>query len=66
MIHRYIQVTGSSFDRGVAIGQVLKMQIETNLSSQKLFYNDPPEIVAKWLEKAQIYAEYTEKFAPGK
>lgn len=64
MIHRYIKVTGSAFERGVQIGEVLKMQIETNLSSQKLFYKDPPEIIAKWLKKAQMYLDYTEEFAP--
>ncbi|OTN88370.1 hypothetical protein A5819_000851 [Enterococcus sp. 7E2_DIV0204] len=64
MIHRYIQVTGSAFERGVEIGKILKMQIQTNLSSQKLFYKDPTEIVDKWLAKAQTYLDYTEKFAP--
>lgn len=64
MIHRYIKVKGSAFERGTQIGELLKMQIETNLSSQKLFYQDSPEIAAKWLDKAQIYLKYTEKFAP--
>ncbi|MEI5993570.1 C45 family autoproteolytic acyltransferase/hydolase [Candidatus Enterococcus mansonii] len=64
MIHRYIKVSGSAFERGVTIGEVLKMQIETNLASQKLFYKDSEEIRTKWLEKAQTYLAYTEKFAP--
>lgn len=64
MIHRYIQVEGNSFERGVQIGQTLKMQIETNLASQKRFYNDAPEILAKWQKKAAIYQDYTGKYAP--
>lgn len=64
MIHRYIQVEGNSFERGVQIGTTLKMQIETNLASQRLFYQDSPSAVAKWQEKAASYLDFTERLAP--
>lgn len=64
MIHRYIEVTGTAYERGQQIGQVLKMQIETNLASQKLFYQDSAEALNLWQEQAEQYLIYTEKFAP--
>lgn len=64
MIHRYIEVRGTDFERGILIGQTLKMQIETNLASQKLFYKDNKKTISQWLEKAAAYLEFTEKYAP--
>lgn len=64
MIHRHIEVIGTAFERGQQIGRVLKMQIETNLASQKLFYQDSVEALQVWQQKAQSYLAYTEKFAP--
>ena len=64
MIHRYIKVSGQAFERGEQIGKKLKLQIETNLVSQKLFYQDSAEELKIWQEKMKRYFEYTEKFAP--
>lgn len=64
MIHRYIEVTGNAFERGEQIGKKLTFQIETNLVSQKLFYQDSVEELEVWKEQMKRYLDYTEKLAP--
>lgn len=64
MIHRYIKVTGNAFERGEQIGKNLKFQIETNLVSQKLFYQDTVAELEIWQGRMKQYLDYTEKFAP--
>lgn len=39
MYKRYLKVTGNAFERGLAIGEALSMQIHTNYLNQKKYYH---------------------------
>lgn len=38
MYERYLKVTGNAYERGLAIGKALSMQIQTNYRNQKKYY----------------------------
>lgn len=64
MIQRFLKVQGSPFERGKQIGTALKLQIETNIASQKIYFDDDDTAVSRWLKQAEAYVSRTKAHAP--
>lgn len=65
MTRRYIEVSGSSKDRGIEIGRKLKDSILTNYYNQKEFYKNRENFdYEEWGKLSEKYIPFMEKYTP--
>ncbi|MDL2248576.1 C45 family autoproteolytic acyltransferase/hydrolase, partial [Tyzzerella sp. OttesenSCG-928-J15] len=65
MFKRYVKVTGSPRERGIAIGKELKSEIMANYKNQVRYYKGKEDYdYAEWEEMSKRYLPMIEKWAP--